>query len=235
MAFNLNTSRKPEVDLNRKLINEVIEMYGIPCKYLYSEKMNKDKVFQDFSHNKIPETGYKDIYLLPENSEDWEGDTVYNQFGFYNQWTQNLFISRETVLELYPDFDQEGRHVLMNSLVVLPSSTVVEVTHVETYEPGINNLWAFGDQNSVYKLTVKTYDHNIADEGVTEIKTEIELEEGPDGEIFSHTEEVDTSGIDDFFQALEDGEEELEKISESGLEEEGLGANNTDSPFGNLS
>ena len=236
MAFNLNTSRKPEVQLNKHLINEMITMYGIPCLYLYSEKINQDKVFKDFTHNKIPKDKSVQIYLLPENSEDWEGDTIYNQFGFYNQWTQNLFISRDTVLELYPDFDQQGRHLLVNSLIVLPSNTVLEVTHVETYDPGVNNLWAYGDENSVYKLVVKTYDHNIGDQGVSEIKDQIELEEGPNpgsdqDNIFEYDEDIDVSSIDDFFKELENNTKDLEEISETEPEL----INNTDSPFGDLS
>jgi hypothetical protein len=235
MAFNLNTSRKPERDLYKHLIDESIEMYGIPCKYIYSEKMNKNEVFKDFSHMKVGED-FRDIYLLPEDASDWEGDVVYNNFGFYNQWTQHLFISRDTVLELYPDFDEpgRGRQLLVNSLLILPSNAVLEITHVETYDPGVNNLWAFGDKTSAYKLAVKIYDHNIADEGIDGMKTEIPLEEGPDGEIFDYTEEVDTESIDRFFQDLMDTNEELEKLADEG-DDKGKKPSNTNSPFGNLS
>ena len=175
MAFNLNTSRKPEVSLYKNIIDELIEMYGITVKFLYAEKMNKDQIFQDFSHFKLnPDIISKEIYLLPEDSSDWEGDVVYNQFGFYNQWTQQLYISRQTVLELFPDFDiEQGRSKLVNNLIVTPSSTVLEITHAETYNPGINNLWGFADRTSVYKLSVKIYDFNIADEGVMDIKNTI--------------------------------------------------------------
>jgi hypothetical protein len=232
MAFNLNTSRKPEVELNRKLINETISMYGIPVKYLYSEKINKDQVFKDFSHNKIPEDGYKEVYIMPENPEDWEGDTVYNNFGFYNQWTQNLFISRETVLELYPNFDELGRSTLVNSLIIMPSSTVLEITHVETYNVGINNLWGFADETSVYKLVVKTYDYNIADEGMADVKDSIKLDED---EIFEHNEEIDTALIDDFFKDLSRQADNIDDISDGSTEVPGLNPNNTDSVFGDLS
>ena len=242
MAFNLNNSRKPEVDLYKSLIDESIEIYGIPCKYLYSEKMNKNIVFKDFSHMKVEELNpdsYKDIFLLPENAEDWEGDVVYNNFGFYNQWTQHLYISRQTVLDLYPDFDEIGRSVLVNSLIVTPAGTVLEITNVETYDPNINNLWAFADRTSMYKLAVKIYDHNIADEGISGnekggIQTEIELSEGPDGEIFDYEEEVDTSGIDEFFQELMDTNTKVEETADKG-DDKGNKPSNTNSPFGNLS
>jgi len=242
MAFNLNTSRKPERDLYKSLINEAIEMYGMPAKYVYSEKMNINEIFNDFSHMKIDEEEYpyRDIYLLPEDSSDWEGDVVYNNFGFYNQWTQHLYISRDTVLELYPDFDEMGRSVLVNSLLVLPSSTVLEITHVETYDPGINNLWGFADITSSYKLSVKIYDHNIADEGINNLKSNIELTEdgGEDGTeddvIFSHDEEIDTSSIDEFFKELSENVEIIEELADKG-DDRGKKPSNTNSPFGNLS
>jgi hypothetical protein len=208
-------------------------MYGIPCKYIYSEKMNKNEVFQDFSHMKVGED-FKDIFLLPEDASDWEGDVVYNNFGFYNQLTQHLYISRQTVLELYPDFDEIGRSILVNSLIILPSNAVLEITHVETYDPGVNNLWAFGDRTSTYKLSVKIYNHNIADEGIDNMKTEIKFEEGPDGEIFDYTEDVDTSSIDAFFQELMDTTETLEELGDKG-DDRGKKSSNTNSPFGNLS
>jgi hypothetical protein len=169
---------------------------------------------------------------MPENPEDWEGDTVYNNFGFYNQWTQNLFISRETVLELYPNFDEIGISALVNSLLVMPSSTVLEITHVETYNVGINNLWGFADETSVYKLVVKTYDYNIADEGIEEVKETIKLQED---EIFEYDEEIDTSKIDDFFNELSQQAEEIDDISDGTTDVPGLNPNNTDSVFGDLS
>lgn len=236
MAFNLNTSRKPEVNLYRSIIHETISIYGLPVKYIYSEKVNKNPVFNDFSHmkvNELDEDDYKEVYLLPEDSSDWEGDTVYNNFGFYNQWTQHLFISRESVLELYPDFDK-GRSVMVNSLIITPGNSVLEITNIETYEPGINNLWGFADENSVYKLSVKIYNHNIADEGITDIQTDIDLSEGPDGEIFDYTENIDTSFVDNFFEEIENKIDTVEELGDKG-DDKGKKPSNTNSPFGNLS
>jgi hypothetical protein len=247
MAFNLNTSRKPENLLYKKVIDEVIEMYGITVKYLYVEKMNKNEVFRDFSHLSIhPDVISKEIYLLPENSEDWEGDVVYNNFGFYNQWTQTLYISRKTILELYPDFDEDGRSRMVNNLIITPSSTVLEITHVETYNPGINNLWGYADRTSVYKLSVKIYDHNIADEGISDIGKEVELDiklkEGANSlledenteVIFEHDEELDTTDIDKFFQEITQDINTVEDLADKG-DDKGKKPSNTNSPFGNLS
>jgi hypothetical protein len=243
MAFNLSLSRKPEVDLYRNLIHENISMYGIPVKYLYSERINKNEVFKDFSHFKVENPdSFKEIYLMPENPEDWEGDSVYNAFGLFNQWTQHLFISRKTILELYPDFDDTtgNRAKIVNSLIVLPSETILEITNMESYEPGVNNLWAFNDEVSSYKLSVKIYDQNIADEGVRDIKDTIKISEdgGENGDqddvIFEYDEPVDTSGIDKFFNELVDNMEEIEKLADEG-DDKGRKPSNTNSPFGNLS
>ena len=65
MAFNLNHSRKPEVDLYRNLIHENISMYGIPVKYLYSERINKNEVFKDFSHLKVENPDSIRVFTFP--------------------------------------------------------------------------------------------------------------------------------------------------------------------------
>jgi len=240
MAFNLNQSKKPEVELNRTLIDEVISIYGLPVKYLFVEKMNKNQVFKDFSHFELnPNVESKQIYLLPEDTSDWEGDTVFNQFGFYNQWTQHLFMSRKTALELYPNFDENGRAEMTNNLIITPSNTILEITQIETYEPGVNNLWGFGDESSVYKIAVKIYDHNISDE--IDLTDSIKLSEDgyrnggdKDDIIFSDAENIDTTDIDDFFNELQKDIDETEEIADKG-DDKGNKPSNTNSPFGNLS
>lgn len=208
-------------------------MYGMKCKYLYTEKINVDyNVFKDFSHLKVGEQ-FEDIFLMPEDTENWEGDVQYNMFGFQNQWSQHFFISRASMLKLFPDFMEEGRHEMVNSLIVTPSGTLLEITHVESFGVGINNLWGYADNPTSYKATVKIYDHNIADEGITDIKTSVTLEEGKDGEIFKHEEPIDTSDIDSFFESLETTKTNIEKESITGTKE-GTGKNNTNNPFGSL-
>jgi len=219
--FNLNASRKPEYDLNESLISEVIGTFGIKCKYLFSEKVNKDYIFKDFSHLKVGKD-YKDIYSMPENTENWDGDTNFDLFGFHNMWTQNLYISKSQVFELFPDFKETGRHKLLNSLVITPSGTLLEITNVESYNVGMNNLWGFADEPSSYRLTVKIYDNNQPDEG-TDINTNVNLEEE---EIFEYNEDVAT-GIDQFFETLSTKKEKIDDLSKT--------KNDTDNPFGTLS
>lgn len=228
--FNLNTSRKPETKLQANLIHENIQIYGIQCLWLYAERVNEDKlVFKDFSHFKVQNKGnFKEVTLLPEDASTYEGDVNYNMFGIYQQYTQHLFISQKDMLRLYPDFLSEtgSRAKVVNSLILLPSSTLLEVTHVESFDVGIANLWSYNDNPKSYKLTVKVYSNNISDEGVTEIKDTINLEEGPDGEIFDYDESVDTSDIDVFFETL--------ASTKKKIDEEGDKKSSSGGPFGSL-
>ncbi len=229
MAFNLQTSRKPEYKLTENLIDELIEIHGIRCLWLYSEKVNVDSVFRDFSHMKVTPGASTQITLMPTEMEDWEGDIDFNQFSLFNSHTQALFMSKRTLLSLYPDFLSEmgPRQKIVNSLLVVPSGSIMEVTHMESYVQGLNNLWAYADDPSSYKLTVKVYDNNLADEGTTQIDSKVDFIEGPNGEIFDYQEPVDTQQIDEFFSTLEIKKEEQD--------EEAVPVSKSGGPFGNLS
>jgi len=241
--FNLNNSRKPEHDLYQKLSNQVINTYGLPVIFLFAQKINKNEIFKDFSHMKVnPDIEQKEIYIMPEDPSDWEGDTVFNNFGFYSQWTQHLFLTRDTILELFPDFDEDsGRSKIVNNLIITPSSTILEITNIESYEPHINNLWAFNDSISAYKIAVKVYDYNIADEGIVDIKGSVKLSEDgyenngdADDVIFEYDEQISTEGIDNFFNELQNNVDIVEEFSEKG-DDKGKKSSNTNSAFGNLS
>ena len=221
---NFNISRKPEQSLKEGLIKEMINLYGIPCKWLYSEKINTDFVFRDFSglkvgtdDNKDPE--FKDITILPEDTNNWEGEIGYQSWGRFNDMSQNCFISKADILKLYPDFYEEknSKAKILNSLLLTPSGTFLEVTNISEFEPGINNLWAYADTPSSYKLTVKVYTNNLADEGLSSINTQVVLD---DQEAFSETEDIDTSDVDEFFNTLSSLKEQQDiqgdEISSSG-------------------
>ena len=228
----MNQSRKPEHQLQENLIHENIQMYGIQCKYLFSERINEDKlVFRDFSHFKVGKD-YVDIVLMPEDPRNWAEDNFFNSFGYYNNQTQHVFISRKTILEIYPDFEENGYSDLINSLILFPSGTLVEITDVEQYTEGVNNLFAYADKISSYKLTIKVYNVNLSDEGMSEIDTTISLDEGDkgsrnEGKIFEKEEEINTQEIDDFFNTLE--------ITKTEQDIEGDKISDTGGVFGNLS
>ena len=48
--------------------------------------------------------------------------------------------------------------------MVFPSNQILEIADCEQKVPGINNLWAFSDQISVYKITLKPYEIRAGDE-----------------------------------------------------------------------
>lgn len=227
--FNLNMSQKPEVELAGKHIHEMINMYGIPCKWLFSERVNEDNlVFKDFSHMKVG-TDFMDVTLKPEETESYIGDNIYNGFGIFNQQSTELFISAIDMLRLYPEWFTEtgSRAKVVNSLIITPSSTILEITNVENFFEGISNLWGYDDKPNSYRLSCKVYSNNISDEGVSDIKDTIKLEEGPDGEIFSHDQDIDTSEVDAFFDTLSDVKVQQDK--------EGDEISSTGGVFGNLS
>ena len=219
MGFNLNVSRKPERALDGHLIDEMISIYGVPCLWLYSTRINEDKtVFRDFSHFKV-DKDYKQVDLLPENMENWDGEISYGGFGAFQSFTIDLFISARQIHELYPKFTTKRatRSEVVNSLLLTPGNQILEVTNVESFEVGVSNQFTYADLPNSYKLTCKAYAPNLSDEGVTEIKDKVKLQET---EIFEYDEPVDTSEIDNFFNELEIVKEtqntEGDKKSDSG-------------------
>ena len=228
--FNLNISRKPERNLDAHLIDEMINIYGVQCLWLFSERINVDKlVYRDFSHFKVNKD-YTQITLLPENMENFDGDTNYNSFGIFQQFSVELFISAQGLLKLYPDFRNESgsRSKVVNSLLLTPGGQLLEISNVSSYDLGVSNQFAYADNPNSYKLTCKVYTPNISDEGVSEIKDSIKLQEGPkDDRIFEHEEPVNTSEIDKFFDDLE--------VTKKDQNIEGDKKSSSGGVFGNLS
>lgn len=158
--MNFNFSRQPEYNLNSSLIHEVIDLYGIKCKFLITEKVNFDKnVFGDFSHMKTDKNKIFDISVLPETSENFDALSYnFSELGFVNSDTTMVFVSAKV---LDPIIDMKD---IISNLIVLPSNKIMEVTNVEYMVPGINNLFTNIDSKSVYKLTLVPYDFKIIDE-----------------------------------------------------------------------
>ena len=202
MAFNLNYSRKPERALDGHLIDEMISIYGVSCLWLYSERINEDNTcFKDFSHFKV-DKDYKQVTLLPENQENFDGEVSFGGFGMFQAYSTELFISAASLLSLYPEFltKRGARSNVLNSLLLTPGGQILEVTNVESFDLGISNQFTYADNPNSYKLSCKLYTPNQSDESVSSIKSSIKLEED---EIFEYDEAVDTSQIDDFFKELD--------------------------------
>lgn len=160
MNFNINDN--PEYDLNAGLIDEVINLYGVPVKFLITTKLNNDdSVFGDYSSIKTDNSKIFEIYALPENSDSWDsGGYNFSEFGMLNLDNVSVFISKNTV-ENIMELDFKS---LYNNLLVMPNNKILEVTDVQFEVPGINNLFTFKNTKSVYKLTLKPYSVKLTDE-----------------------------------------------------------------------
>jgi hypothetical protein len=233
MAFNLNRSQKPDYSLSKNLIDEMITIYGVECDYLFTEKMNVDNILMDFSHLKLDEGNSKKIYILPENQDTWENDLQFNIFGLDNKRYVNFYMSRDTLLTLVEDGDFNK---LVNSLIVTPNGTILEISNVVDRFEGINNLFLYDDDVSVIRITTIPYynrQHNELDYSTTPDEFNEIPTDAPEGIEADYREEPPTDNyedefknLDDFFNALDD-KKKAQNI-------EGAKVSNDDSVFGSL-
>lgn len=229
MAFNLNRSSKPDYDLKTKQIKEMISIYGVEVDYLYVKKMNVDSVLKDFSHLTMEKDDSIKITILPENSEGWDGDLQWDIFGLHNQRTISFFVAKDTVDEISERYENKYSGIT-NSLIVLPSGTILEITDVVHQTEGINNLFTYSNDIAVYTFNTKVYYNSQQNEVDTEnIVTEDIV--SPDGieedyESPKVSQEQSFSDLDDYFNSLEDSKEEQDV--------EGQTISSDDSVFGNL-
>lgn len=157
---NFNFSAKPDYTLNNSLIEEVINLYGVLVKFLVVEKINRDDVvFGDYSHLKSDSAKIFDIYMLPEESENFISiDSAFNGFGLTNSETISLFMPASALVTIGLTKGLTG------NLVVLPNNKVMEITQESWETPGMNNLFTNIDAKSVIKLSCKAYDFKLINE-----------------------------------------------------------------------
>lgn len=160
--YNYNIDEAPEYDLNAELIDECINLYGIPTKFLVVQKLNSDDtIFGDYSSIKTDGTKIFDVYMMPENSDSWDsGGYNFSEFSMLNNDNTSVFVSKNSVQNIITlDFKD-----LYGNLVVMPNNKIMEVTDVQFEVPGVNNLFTFKNAKSVYKLTLKPYSVKLTDE-----------------------------------------------------------------------
>jgi hypothetical protein len=166
MTFtNLNFTNQNEYQLNESLTVECINLYGVPVKYLITEKINRDDtVFGDYSHMKSDNANIFDLNVLPENSENWDqGGYSNTSFGLINYNNVTLFVARAS-FDNIPDTNEETVDAIVGNLLVFPNNKIMEITDLSYFTEGINNLYTYPDQKTVYKLTCKPYDHKLIHE-----------------------------------------------------------------------
>jgi hypothetical protein len=165
MNYNFNFNTNPEYDLNTSLIDEMINLYGILTKFLKVEKINQDDfVFKDYSSVKTNSIDSFEVYMLPENSENWDnGNYMYSEFGLLGTQNISLFCSKMSMETMGLDIKS-----VLGNLVVLPNNKIMEITNCDFEVPGINNLFTFNNQKSVYKFSLIPYNFKLEDELDTE-------------------------------------------------------------------
>lgn len=161
MSLNLNFTHKNEYTLHNSISCECIRLYGIEVKLLKTKKLNLDReVFGDWSSIKTNNKDIFDVHIMPDNSENFDfAEFAFGEFGFTNTETCSVYISAQECMKL-----GFGINELMSCLVVLPSNKVMEITNAEVLTPGINNLWAYSDAKTVFKLALNTYKFKLHDE-----------------------------------------------------------------------
>ena len=208
MNFNFNS--QPEYQLNEDLTLELISLYGILTKFVKTEKINVDSsVFGDFSHMKSNNTDIYDIYMMPENTEDWDtGGYNFGPFDLVNTDNVTLFCPRSSF-----EFIAEPNQIVGN-LLVFPNNKVMEIVDINVTVPGINNIFTHNDAKNVYSLVCKPYSFKLAEEidqfeisqdqgefeslesyfnELTNNKTEQDTDNGTTPQVIS----VDKNGVDD--------------------------------------
>lgn len=161
MSINLNFSQKAEYKLHNDMTYEVIRMYGLPCKLVMTKKCGRDEVFGDFTNLQIDNTKTFQIYGIPENAESFDTNNyMFGDYGISTYDTCNIFVSTY-------DFDEKHSNLKLNeiigNLIVLPSGKVMEITNVDFMATNVNNLFAYADRKSVYKLSLHPYAFKLQD------------------------------------------------------------------------
>jgi hypothetical protein len=229
MSFNFNKTQKPEVTLFKNNIKELIHLYGVEINYVCTTKMNKDKVLNDFSHM-VSNNETETIFLLPENTADWDNELQWNVFGLDNLRTLAFFMDSDTYDMLQERFNTE----IINDLLITPSRTILEITDIDyDFESG-NNLFLYGDKKTVYRIVTKVYQSSkqdeieIDDNPATDNEVDVNINDGLI-EVDHNYDEIQ----DKAFQNLENYFEELSKKKEE-QDEEGKNIVDSESVFGSL-
>lgn len=155
---NFNYSNGNTIGTYESSIDEVISLYGFNAKFVPVDMVGLDWVFNDYNHLKSNAEDVIDIKVLPMDTTDYTSNG-YNlsEFGFLNNTTIDLIISKNT-LKMFKDWRVVG------SLLVLPNNKRLEITSLDMYVNGINNLFVFNNDKSAYRLSCVTYSEQLHSE-----------------------------------------------------------------------
>jgi hypothetical protein len=224
--FNLNKSNKADIELTKRNINEMINIYGVNCNFIFTNKMNKDFVLKDFSHFTANQDAFE-IYVLPEDTSNWSTDMSWDMWGLNNLRTISFFISASTYNRIEEEFFENSEGTIINSLLVMPNGSILEISDLNFDFENANNLFTYPDDKSVYRITARMYNNNlhdniqITDDPSTSEKVTKSIEDGLLDIEFNEDEiqEEAFTDLEDYFKSLDDNkieqDTEGQKISDS--------------------
>lgn len=212
--MNLNM-RSNEYELAGVQTEEVIRIYGIKIKWIFTEKIKQDSIFGEFSHFKADNKSVFEIYALAENTDDFEDiERLQTQFpGVLGDGTLNLIISKITTWDLLQrssnaqnqiDITESNNTIqrLHGSLIILPSGKVMEVTKIDLDAVGLSNQFLNSKEKNAYIVHCKTYIHKTANE--ISVDTQI-----------TDPESLDQGKTPDMFDTLDKYFDEMVKRNET--------------------
>jgi hypothetical protein len=158
MAVNFNySSRDKDYQLFRRQTEELINLYGVICKYLKVQKLNKDAVFGEFTKIKADKDSVFNIAIMPEQTEGWGGQDLFGKFGLQVLDQMNFFIAANTFELLYEDGDFNN---CVGDILVFENGKYMEITSLDTEVAGGNNLFTSSALKNVYMLKTRSYQFN---------------------------------------------------------------------------
>ena len=187
--MNFNLSHSPEYSLYGSLSAELINLYGIKCRYCVTDRIEVDDVLGEHARLGIDDKKAFDIFLLPSETENFGGDVQLNVFGLFNNESLTAFVSAETMKKIHPNIVTDtgtNFDYILGDLVVFESGRIMEVSGFSPYVEGsVNNLFVYNDNKNIYKITLKTYlGNNLENNNIIESSSNLEIE------AIEHLEEI---------------------------------------------
>jgi hypothetical protein len=172
MNFNIHdSSYDGEYELFRSTTAELINLYGVPIKYLITEKVNQDNLFGEHMSLKVDNEAVHEMHALPSEFDNWGGDmNMFGKFGLQDMANIDIYLSRDDMETIHPDLtNREGSVSIENlpngNLVIFGNNKIMEVTDFElsTADHGNNNVFTSDRHKNVYKLSLRSYIANRDD------------------------------------------------------------------------
>ena len=177
--MNFNISNSPEYSLYGQLSDELINLYGIKCRYCVTDRIEIDEILGEHSRLSVDDKKTFDIFLLPSETENYGGDFSLSVFGLSNNETLTAFISASTMKKIHPKIVEDvgtNFDYILGDLIVFQSGKIMEISGFSPYVEGINNLFVYNDNKNLYKVTLRTYIGNSIEKNTDDSLESVSIE-----------------------------------------------------------